>query len=828
MDMQQAIDHALAGQAVLFCGAGFSVGAQNLKGQNLKTGKGLAAYLAEQVGLPADTPLEDAAETFIEQRTDYELIRELIEQFKVKAISEAHKVIAEVPWMRIYTTNYDNVLETAFSSVGRKLFSVTLEDDIQGVPKQDALCVHLNGYIERLARKKLLSEFKLTDSAFASASIAESPWAALFRGDIQRARAVLFLGYSLHDLDIKRILFDSPQVREKCIFILGHKPDGTTLRRAQRFGTPLQIPVDEFAVTVQLQKSKYQPLEVPSLLGDCVLAFAPPTTGARLTDEAVFELLMMGDVSRELVFQSLHERPKYYLERDAAHRVIELINKGHQFVVLHGELGNGKSMLLEGLKIRLHEAGFKVFTLLRHEEHVFSELQEALQSIASDRTVFFVDNYPEWFDEIRYLVLNATTNVFYVMTARTWLHEVRYEKLLDVISSEETTQLSIDYLSSRDIEWIVDYLDDYGLWGVGAGWSRGKKLDFVRRDCDAQVHAVLLHLLQSPQIMEKFSGVFGDLSSQRPFFKVIVSILILSVLQEPYQVSVDMLVDLWSSVVLGSKFKEDSGVKQIIDFQRGMIKLRSSVAAQYILKNLIDAHVIVDTLIQMSNAAHVYFDVSPAYRQLRVSLMRFRNIQHIMPERQRRPETIRYYESVKNLSRNRDFPLFWLQYAIACLALEEYDRAKKYFDTAYSLAERSGFDTYQIDNHYARYLLLEVTARRDYSRAMDSFRQAHIIIGRQCVRYTQERPHYPYRVAAFYANFYDAFELIFTTDELTEVTRAIEFILQRIPLLTPVRQHNPYIEKCKKELEQIFVRARAKLKSTLTGVEGSRDSASSA
>lgn len=47
MDISQAIEHALDGNAVLFLGSGFSIGARNLLNNEFMTGKQFAKYLAK-------------------------------------------------------------------------------------------------------------------------------------------------------------------------------------------------------------------------------------------------------------------------------------------------------------------------------------------------------------------------------------------------------------------------------------------------------------------------------------------------------------------------------------------------------------------------------------------------------------------------------------------------------------------------------------------------------------------------------------------------------------------------------------------------------------
>jgi SIR2-like domain len=185
MEFQDAIRESLDGQAVMFVGAGFATGAMNIVGGPFKNGPRLARYLAAQCALPDDTGLEDAAEEFLRQKGRDALIREIQQEFTVKEIGAHHRQIAAVPWRRIYTTNYDNIAETAYARAGRRLTPVTLADKIRAISKTDTVCVHLNGFVDRLTRDRVISELKLTETSYVTTAIVDSEWAALLREDIQ-------------------------------------------------------------------------------------------------------------------------------------------------------------------------------------------------------------------------------------------------------------------------------------------------------------------------------------------------------------------------------------------------------------------------------------------------------------------------------------------------------------------------------------------------------------------------------------------------------------------------------------------------------------------
>jgi hypothetical protein len=111
--LKDAIANALDGDAVLFLGAGFSTGARNGRGESLKDGGELARYFASLTAMPPDSRLEDASEAFERDKGSHELIAELKTLYGTKSVAASHREIAKVPWIRVYTTNYDNVYEVA-------------------------------------------------------------------------------------------------------------------------------------------------------------------------------------------------------------------------------------------------------------------------------------------------------------------------------------------------------------------------------------------------------------------------------------------------------------------------------------------------------------------------------------------------------------------------------------------------------------------------------------------------------------------------------------------------------------------------------------------
>lgn len=60
------------------------------------------------------------------------------------------------------------------------------------------VCVHLNGRAEGLTIDKLGAEFKLTGRSYMDNEFRNSEWLGLLKSDLLTARAIVYVGYSMH------------------------------------------------------------------------------------------------------------------------------------------------------------------------------------------------------------------------------------------------------------------------------------------------------------------------------------------------------------------------------------------------------------------------------------------------------------------------------------------------------------------------------------------------------------------------------------------------------------------------------------------------------
>ena len=267
MQLQDAIEAALAGDAILFVGAGFSRGATNKANQPLPSGFELSKLLSADLGLSFSDaelpPLEDLAQEYLTQNSPRDLFDLLISRYTATTFTVDQSAIASPAWRRIYTTNYDNVIELCLGAAKRPFRSQTLGDTPTTPPPEHIDVVHLNRFIHRTTVHTIQSDLRLTSLSYASTELSASPWALGFRTDIRFSKAAVFVGYSLADLDITRLISPEPAFTDKCVFIVSTTPSSRDKLRLPHFGTMIPKGIAN-AAEIRHSSRRIRPTKAPS------------------------------------------------------------------------------------------------------------------------------------------------------------------------------------------------------------------------------------------------------------------------------------------------------------------------------------------------------------------------------------------------------------------------------------------------------------------------------------------------------------------------------------------------------------------------------------
>ena len=803
LDLGEAIDHALDGDAVLFVGSGFSRTAINVDGEPLMTGGALAAELSATCGLAEAASLEDASEFFVDKYDAAALVKLLMRKFQVKQIAKEHVPFGRVPWRRVYTTNYDNVIELAYREAGRAITPLELNARLRALAEPVSRCIHINGFIDTLDVDALTDTFKLTEASYATASFAESEWAAQLRHDISVSKATFFVGYSAYDLDIRRILHGSEADRPKTFFVVGQDPNELTRVKLSKYGVVCDEDTQSLAELLSARAARHAPSKHHISVGRHVEEAVPPVQAQELRDADITNLLLWGNVKRDLLWQALQGSKgemAYVCERRVAHDCLDALESGARDVVIYSDFGNGKTVCLESLGALAPSFGYRVMWLHGANDEPLEEVEAVC--LADSPTLLLVDDYATKRRELEFIASHRTDMLHLVCAARTASHDAGYSWLYRVCGGAPI-EIPCDKLETPELEWFAELMDAHGLWGERAATSRSAKMRTLGSECDSELSLILLLILESPAMHTRLRELVDTIRRSSAFFEAVVGVMVLSTFERVF--SVRAAADLLGPETLQQAgFRNNESVRQLVDLSGDRVQVHSSLVSRHLLTSAVDPQVTVSVLSAMARRADKLARESTYYYEVFKELMRFTNVQRVLPGRGKMNAVLTYFKSLKKLVGCKTNPNFWLQYSVADLALKEFAEARIHLKTAYAHAKDKDWDTFMLDNHAARLELEEGAHSPDGDRvsAMQKFARARkTIIGQV---QSAEHMHYPFRTAALVLPFQQAHRSILEDDDLAQFKKFASFMLKRVEQLRGGMASNRHVNECRAAMTTIL------------------------
>jgi hypothetical protein len=191
-------------RAILFVGAGVSMAV------GLPSWEKLIEHLLDELHLDRNTieGLSEAhqmlAEYYRAKRGSIGPLRSWLDRnWKVAqdrvAKSELHRLIVELDFPIIYTTNYDRNLEVAFETYGKAYAKIVNAKEIADAPDGVTHIIKYHGDFDDDA------SLVLTETDFLDRLSFDSPLDIKFRADAL-GRTILFIGYSMSDPNIRLLL----------------------------------------------------------------------------------------------------------------------------------------------------------------------------------------------------------------------------------------------------------------------------------------------------------------------------------------------------------------------------------------------------------------------------------------------------------------------------------------------------------------------------------------------------------------------------------------------------------------------------------------------
>jgi|SRR5271165_1150621 len=171
-----------AGTSILFLGAGFSADATNVNDDRTKDVSGLIHFLLIGVGIDSAEgyDLDSAAEEYQLAHGDEKTAKALHSNFRSKIVTDEQRTIVCQPWYRIYTTNYDDVVERICIEETKPYTTKEVTDPVNPPMPDTAQLIHIYGNITRSSEAEFKRHFLLTESQRDNSPFIKSPWMRRF------------------------------------------------------------------------------------------------------------------------------------------------------------------------------------------------------------------------------------------------------------------------------------------------------------------------------------------------------------------------------------------------------------------------------------------------------------------------------------------------------------------------------------------------------------------------------------------------------------------------------------------------------------------------
>ncbi|WJQ24513.1 SIR2 family protein [Escherichia coli] len=707
------------GKAIAFTGAGFSLGTKNVLGSTPPMAGELAKKLSLLCNLEESEDLMFAADVALEYADNISVLDLLKDNYTLTSVSECHEKICKLPWKKFFTTNYDNSIELACLNIGKRIESVDLSYKPTNFLKKNNVCLHINGKIEGAEPEDLTSKIKLSDSSYLSPdSFVNSDWYYHFKKDLETASAIVFMGYSMYDMDVKKFLFENPELQEKTYFVVRDGADFKEIFTLRKYGHVLPIGVDRFSDLMKdVQKQSH---EDGVIFTETLVKYEVFDTQTDFRDIDSERLFLYGDYEIEKLHDSIRriETIPYFIKRDIIPVCLNNI-KNNNNIIITGDLGNGKSIVLEMLAYELTVNGFHTYILRNNDGDYVSDLDQIIKHEGT--AVIIIDNCSNHPGLIKHIFEVKADNLIYVFADRN-SNDIKFNISLDFIEH------NIDLLSSDEIASAVKIIDNLSTWQKFSALSTERKKRLVYEKYDAQLSLLLLGLINSPNIKTKIKQQTDLIYSNPDHKKSVFCICICEVANvEPTSSLVSEISG--TNAIYHTSLRNSPPFNQIFKVNGATIKSKSSILSLSLLNNTFSDIYVRDVLLEIVERTDSIKDQDIEIKKIFKALLRFHIVERILPKNQSALD--RYYEQLKyRCTWLMDSPHYWVQYAMCRLSFSDYNRAQNYLTNAYQKAEtkKGSYHTDNIDTQQARLYLNQCLDHNNSSECYNLFNKTHALL----------------------------------------------------------------------------------------------------
>ncbi len=749
MEIEDAIRCALDGEAVIFVGAGISFLARTKEGTAVPNGASLVDLLLKQPpGTGSKHPLSRVSNYVVKKTSVDEVYKNLKSWLTVESVDERLVQLYDLPWRRIYTTNYDNAIEKALEGK-RPISKLTIDEE----PTKTApgSIIHINGFIGNVTPANLQSDLILTDYSYATSKLIESDWYRFFLKDLRAARAIVFVGYSLADLDIQRALISAEDISKKSFFFIAPDADPLEEEAISDYGTLVPGGALTLISQIQTTSSDYDRVR----FSPAFIALTEVTLGNRSEDKKT----NVQKLSAQLVYGRLPEQEILHKEavfgnlpflvtRKQDKLAIAALRKGpHRDLLYIGELASGKTASTLNVAVHFLSEGYRVFRATKG-----STLVEELRKISliGENIAIIFENYSQMRDEIREYAAKRHQQHRMIMTERAVVHELSSNFIDRTPHVGPTFEVNLNEIDREDVPAFESLVNFAGFWGDRAGASETSRQKIITDQLEKSLYKLLVEIIKSEKVQAEIKALLSPITNDRKLMKLFVASFIINVLGFYFSINDWQMVfdGQWVRQIM-RKYKDQ--VHHFLNIQGDNIFQRTGLLSAHVLRLVSDDDIVRESLVELYERVARRDETDAEFLQLRIDLIKYRSIEPIFSDRKKQENIFRYYEEIRVFGDTRNNSDYWLQLGIAGTVHNDLERAEHAFQNAYSREKAKRYPKLRnIDNYFSRFEMRKAIDQNDPGEAFAIFVRANERLKKQI--FLEENRHYPFKTGRSYAD----------------------------------------------------------------------------
>jgi hypothetical protein len=689
MELNKAIKIALDGDAILLTGSGFSHGAKNVRmisGTNrfdeIPTGTGLTKLLLAQLKLDFNNQnLGVVSRHFIKKIGKKKLINLLTECFTVSSVANHHKELMQIDWRRIYTTNYDKVVETAATSVGKIYKTISLNDRFD--ESKNKICLHINGVIDELSEKTLDSRFKLTTRSYNSEPLEGNPWFDFMSRNLQNAKAIFIVGFSMaFDLDLTRVISNIAE-KNTVVFVTSPAIDEIEKSGLEDYGNVYPIGVEGLSAKIKELSKTYTPKASTEYNYMSFIHYASRDVAIHddigLSD--ILDFYSQGRIRDAILAKNTLGYGKYIVFRK---QIDIILNnwKNYKVFIVSSYLGNGKTVFCHELIQELRDRDIDVFHLVNDSVDISDDI-EAICNF-SKKCIVIIDDFYKHYTALKDFDAYDCKNITFVLTGRIIKEESNIRKVTRQlrIPISKICTVSLNRISKDECENLAISMQNGNFVPQAL---RGRSIDdissYLQNECRGRIADIALYLYESGPVKKKLEELYQTAIKNHEGLKGLTISSICNTVMSLGLSKHDIgLINDIDFVVARSNAPEI--FDELFESGNNISELKSSIVAREILYHIIGNHDAIHTLIRIAEYADKRSTSDTRYKEILNALVSHHNFSS-RKYSFNKAYVKSFYEEIRTLSFYRKNHFFWEQFALACMDIQDFKTAHQCLSNAY-------------------------------------------------------------------------------------------------------------------------------------------------